>query len=149
MPRNRISDRTKLAATLLARGDIPYDHAKLMTEDQIISLYQFDHNILYETQHEDRDKFWNIAPLLIRTHRAKTKLDLREIAKSKRLRKANEEFHKGWAQLEARQREETDKIVARVFDESVIAQRPKRKLRSRGFDKTHKRRMDGTVVKAK
>jgi predicted ATP-binding protein involved in virulence len=141
MRRKRISDRTKLAATLLARGDIPYDHAKLMTEDQIISLYQFDHNIRYETEHEDRDKFWNLAPLLIRTHRAKTKLDLREIAKSKRLRKANEQFKKTFAMLEAFQREENEKIIARVFNKGV------RKLRSRGFDKTRRRKMSGEVVK--
>jgi hypothetical protein len=146
MGRKRITDRVRLAATLLARGEIPYDDAKKMTADQLISLYEFDHGIFYETEHEDRDKFWNLAPLLIRTHRAKTKLDLSAIAKSKRLRRANEEFHKSWAKLEARQREETERILGRVFNESVIAQRPKRKLRSRGFDKTRKRRMSGKVV---
>jgi hypothetical protein len=144
MSRKRISDRTKLAAALLARGDVPYDHAKLMHEDQLISLYQFDHGILHETEHEDRDKFWNIAPLLIRTHRAKTKLDLRAIAKSRRLRKAHEQFRKSFAMMEAFQREENEKIAARIFNEGIT-----RKIRSRGFDKTRRRKMDGTVESRK
>jgi|SRR5262245_22421541 len=82
--RKRISDRTKLAATLLALHDVPYEHAKLMSEDQIISLYHWDHNALHAF--EGGDEFWNLTPMLIAAHRQKTKLDAAKIAKSKRIR---------------------------------------------------------------
>jgi hypothetical protein len=151
MPRKRISDRTKLAATLLARREIPYSDAKLMTEDQINSLYEFHHNVHHssagkQTVVEDVDHFSNLEPMLIRAHLEQTKRDLREIAKSKRLRKANEEFHKSWAKLETFQREENDKILARIFNEG-LGPGTKRRLRSRGFDKTRRRKMSGKVVK--
>jgi hypothetical protein len=145
--RRRISDRTKLAATLLDRGDIPYNDAKLMTASQIISLYHFDHNMFHESGHPDRDKYWNLKPRLIREHREKTKRDAAIIAKGRRIRR-------DWAKLEALQRIETEKIVARVFNSDApldmysknYKNKPKRKIRSRGFDKTRRRKMSGKVV---
>jgi|SRR5215471_13124208 len=84
--RKHISWKTKYAAALRARGEIPHAHAKEMTEDQIISLYQVDHNILYETGHPDRDRFWNLFPMLIAHHRKKSGADQKIIAKGRRIR---------------------------------------------------------------
>jgi hypothetical protein len=62
--RKHISWKTKYASALLALGHIPYADAREMSEDQIISLYHVDHNILNETENENRDKFWNLTPML-------------------------------------------------------------------------------------
>lgn len=136
LKRKHISTSTKLAATLLARGEIPYEHAKLMGKANLLSLYHFDHNIYVESQDPDRDEFWNLAPLLIYEHREKTKRDMRIIAKGRRIRRLitrkmlAQELFPGFAAVEGRYR--------------------KRKLRSRGFDKTLTRKMrTGEVVKRK
>jgi hypothetical protein len=65
---------------------IPHDHAKLMTADQIISLFQLDH---YPIRHADGgpDEPWNLEFKFIGAHREKTKRDQAEMAKSKRIRK--------------------------------------------------------------
>jgi hypothetical protein len=81
--RAHISLKVKLASALLALGHVPYRDAYLMTEDQIISLYHFDHNILHGIEAEDR--FWNLSPMLIAAHREKSKRDTAIVAKSKRL----------------------------------------------------------------
>ena len=79
------SNREKLAITLLALGDIPYEDAKLMTTDQIISLYQFDHRI--PTALGGSSHVSNGCPMLIAAHRLKTAgRDIPTIAKSNRLR---------------------------------------------------------------
>jgi len=75
----------KLASALLALGDIPHEHAKQMTAEQIISLYQFDH---YPLRRCDGGPFepWNLRPLLIKAHRRKSaKEDQPAIAKDKRI----------------------------------------------------------------
>ena len=99
--RDYIPLKTRLAATLceMLTDDgtgklvkiIPYDDAVLMTEDQVISLFQFDHAILHA--HEGTDVFWNLTPRLIRAHRRKTaKVDLPEIAHIKRVQEAEAAF---------------------------------------------------------
>jgi hypothetical protein len=85
--RKYISWKTKYAAALLQLGDVPYSDAKLMTEDQIISLYRVDHNILHETNHPLRDSFWNLTPMLIQAHKEKTRHDATVIAKGRRIRR--------------------------------------------------------------
>jgi hypothetical protein len=75
---------TQLAAALLALGDIPYDDAKQMTSEQIVSLYEFDHFPIPRAE-GGPDEPWNIVPLLRATHRAKTVLDVARIAKNKRI----------------------------------------------------------------
>lgn len=91
MPKRKtISLRTKLAATLLRLGDVPYEHAKLLHEDQIISLYHFDHGILHAV--EVNDLFWNLTPRLIAPHKEKSKKDTSTVAKVKRLEKTWSEF---------------------------------------------------------
>ena len=83
--------KEKLAAALREFGDIPYEHACLMTADQVISLFQFNH-ILY---HRDggSDEHWNLEPMFIRAHRDRTtKVDIPQIAKTKRISHAEEAF---------------------------------------------------------
>lgn len=126
--RKHISHKTARAALIVQCGLVPYVDAKKMTEDQIISLFHLDHNILHETGHEDRDKFWNLTHTFIKAHREKTKQDAKIIAKGRRIRERIQE--QKW------------------YAESTAA--PSRKtpqIRSRGFDRRYKRKMDGTVVK--
>lgn len=94
--RKRISDRTKLAAALLALGHVPHEHAKLMTADQIISLYHFDHNILHAL--DPIDEPWNLAPVLIAPHRQKSRKDTGIVAKVRRVEPAWREFNRRMAE---------------------------------------------------
>lgn len=105
MKRSHISLKTKLASALLTLGDyqvdpatgrtrwmrfIPYLDAQLMTADQIISLFAFDH---YPQRKADGgpDEPWNLEPRMIRAHREKTaKVDVPEMAKSKRILRKQE-----------------------------------------------------------
>ena len=86
------------AAALLALKDdageplIPWEHAKAMTSDQIISLFHFDH---YPIRAEAGGPAlpWNLVPRLIRAHRRKTaKVDIPEIAKIRHVIAAEAEF---------------------------------------------------------
>lgn len=128
MPRKQPNLTTKLAAALLALEDIPYTDAKLMSAEQIISLYNFDHNI----RHADGGTidFWNLTPRLIAPHRKKTaKVDVPAIAKNKRIRKKAERFD--------------ERMYAKVT--GVPYEKPRSRIKSRGFDKTRTRRFNGTV----
>jgi hypothetical protein len=131
LKRKHISWKTRCAAALLSTFQCRnmYDDAKQMTEDQFLSLFHWDHNILYETGHEDRDQFWNLTPMLIKKHREKTKQDARVIAKSRRIRAKFPPL----AQI---------KHEGKPYDPWKPA-----RIRSRGFDKTLRKKMDGTVVK--
>jgi len=168
--RKHISARKRAAIFALALGDVPYADAKKMTEDQILSLYHLDHNMLYENKHPDRDEYWNYTPRLIREHREKTKRDAAIIAKGRRIRAKNLPLGAGnqamIAMSEAisaglaegtRHAYERMQRPRDLYSENYSAiawdahggTKPKgvRKLRSRGFDKTKRRKMDGTVVK--
>lgn len=152
--RKHISWKTKCASALVALGRMPYSDAKEMTEDQLLSLFHWDHNILHETGHEDRDKFWNLTPMFIAAHRAKTKRDAAIIAKGRRIRAKNSA---GAGTDQARLRPAPLRIgpgeVVRgnTFGaRQASAPRParfKHKIKSRGFDTRYKRKLDGTVVK--
>lgn len=102
MARKSVSLRTKLAAALLTivrpndRGQlepvIPHDHAKLMSDDQIISLFQWDHYPIPHA-HDGPDEAWNLRPLLIAEHRSVTaEHDIPQIAKTKRLNSGYQDF---------------------------------------------------------
>jgi hypothetical protein len=85
--------RDKLAAALRELGGIPFDHAKLMTADQIISLFQFNH-VLYHAQ-DGSDEHWNLEPMFIRAHRKITaERDVPQIAKTRRISTEHEAFRK-------------------------------------------------------
>lgn len=101
--RRRIPLKEKLASALreMLRPDetgklvpiIPYDHAKLMSSDQIISLFHFDHGILHA--HGGPDLHWNLTPRPIIEHRAKTSERDRPAAdKTRRLSAGQEEFRR-------------------------------------------------------
>jgi len=90
MRRRRLGLKTKLSAALLALGDIPYEHAKKMTANQIISLYHFDHGILHGV--EIINEPWNLTPRLIKPHREKSKRDCSTVAKVKRVSEKHEDF---------------------------------------------------------
>jgi hypothetical protein len=89
---------TKLAAALLQIKDsdgaplIDWEHAKLMSAEQINSLFQWDH---FPIRHEagGPTEPWNLVPRFIPEHRIKTsKIDIPQIAKIRRITKAEEEF---------------------------------------------------------
>lgn len=137
MGRKPLSLKTKLASALLALGDIAYDDAKQMTADQLISLYHFDHNMLYESGHPQRDMYWNITPRLIKAHRDKTRRDMKIIAKSRRIR-------------DRRDREMVaamQKTLGMTATADYLREERKRGIRSRGFDKRYRRHLDGAVTK--
>lgn len=88
----------KLAAALLQITDangqplIEWEHAKLMSAEQINSLFDWDH---YPIRHEagGPTEPWNLMPRFKPLHRIKTaKIDVPEITKIKRISKAQEEF---------------------------------------------------------
>lgn len=95
--RPHISLRTKLAAALLTivRPDehgqltrvIPHAMARRMTDDLVISLFQFDH---WPIRHADGGPSvaWNLEPRPIIEHRIKTaKKDAPEMKKNRRIAK--------------------------------------------------------------
>lgn len=82
--RAHISFKTKYAAALRLVGDIPYLHAKLMHEDQIISLFSVDHGILHAI--DPIDEHWNLTPTLRGPHKEKSRKDTGIVAKVKRQR---------------------------------------------------------------
>lgn len=69
--RRHIPDRVKLAACLIRIFYITHTQAKTMSVDQILSMAQWDH---YPITHADGgpDEPWNLQPLQIRPHLAKT-----------------------------------------------------------------------------
>lgn len=98
MGRRHLNLTTKLAAALLQLRDesgeplIEWEHAKLMSAAQIVSLFQFDH---YPIRHEagGPDEPWNVVPRLIMLHRTKTAtVDAPEIGKIRRITAAEEAF---------------------------------------------------------
>ena len=103
MTRKKINFKTKLCATLCQMRHevdgkweliIPHDDAVKMSEDQILSLFQFDH---YPIPHAEDgpDEHWNLDPVLIAPHKAKTaKVDTPGIAKRKRVSEKEEEFRR-------------------------------------------------------
>lgn len=93
--RGYISLKDKLAAALRELFHIPYEHAKAMSVDQVLSLVQWQH-IHYHAQNKDEpwvDEHWNIEPLLIKAHREVTATkDITQIAKTKRIEREHAEF---------------------------------------------------------
>ena len=114
MPRAYISLRTKLASALLALGQIPRADAKLMSEGQLISLYNFDHIELFSLT--QNDTYWNLQPMMIVPHREKSRQDTSIAAKVKRLEPAAEEFRrKVLAKTCGATRERLSRIRSRGF----------------------------------
>ena len=113
--RKKIPDKTKLAAALLTivrpndAGElvpvIDYESAKKMTEDQVLSIFQWDHYPTPKNQGGE-DKHYNLVPRPIIEHRIKSaKIDKPAFNKAIRLSEAQEESRRkmlakagqGWA----------------------------------------------------
>lgn len=128
--RDYIPLKVRLAAALLqipaedGSIAIPHEHAKMLTPDQVISLFSRDH---YPIRKIDGgpDTHWNIMFRFIGAHRIKTaKKDAPEIAKGARLSKDHEDFRR--------------RALARPCGQkrATSPRWPKgRKLRSRGFQR--------------
>jgi hypothetical protein len=128
--RPHVSLKTKLAAALLTmvRPDdtgnlvpvIAHEHAKKMSPEQIISLFNFDHYPIPHA-HDGPAEPWNLVPRLIREHRVKTATrDTPAIRRVQRVAPENEAF---------RQR-----LLAKA-GQAESTPKPKSKLKSRGFPK--------------
>ena len=161
MKRKHISWKTKCAAAVLALnhaknirwGDplyITYADAKQMTEDQFLSLYHWDHNILHETEDPNRDMFWNLTPMFIGAHREKTKKDAKIIAKSRRIRKrldaTTRYIHEtlgdaAFKGIQSAVKKEIGRLGSAPRREHPFI----RLLQSRGFDTTKTKGFDGKV----
>lgn len=96
MTRKHIPLKTKLAAMILAWDrdrfavtTVSHEQSKELTADQIISRVQFDH---YPVRHADGgpDAPWNLTPRLVADHRRKSKLDAKDMAKERKVRRAVE-----------------------------------------------------------
>ncbi len=103
MSRAYIPLKTKLAAalrTMLVEENgklvpfVDYETAKQMTEDQILSLFHFDHDPKPKA-FGGTDEHHNLVPKPIQAHRIKTaKLDVPRIRKAGRLSERQQEFRR-------------------------------------------------------
>lgn len=99
-PRAHISFKTKLVAALCQMRHevdgkleliLSHDEAKALSEDQVLSLFQFQHGVIPHAE-GGPDTHWNIEPMLIVQHREVTaKVDIPGIAKRRRVRTDFEE----------------------------------------------------------
>lgn len=129
-----ISLRQKLASALahlmvevdgkLERA-IPHEDARKMTAEDIISLYNFDHNIFEAIG--GPAEHWNLTPRFIAEHRRKTaKHDLPAIAKSDRLSADHVAFQRRILAKGEKSRES---------DAEIMTTKPRKKIPSRPFQK--------------
>jgi hypothetical protein len=89
---------------------------------EVIGLFEFDHIALHAFETPDRDEWHNLDPKLVALHREKSRHDTSIAAKVKRLRMRYRPI---------------DAVIEEL--EPVLRNgRPKRKIRSRGFQKGHR-----------
>jgi hypothetical protein len=98
MKRGHISFKTKLVAALCQMRHevdgkleliLTHDQAKALSEDQILSLFHWEHGVIPHAE-EGPDVHWNLEPMLIAPHKKKTAtVDVPGIAKRKRVAKAH------------------------------------------------------------
>lgn len=140
-PRRQPTLKCRLAAALCALTDgsgqrlIPHEHAKLMSEDDVISLFHFDH---YPIRHEAGGPLahWNLDPRMIPDHRMKTAtIDVPQVAKAKRLDLA-ETVHK--AALASKAGDYTR--AAEILAGAPKQPRRKQKIQSKGFRRAQPQR---------
>lgn len=93
MGRKEPTLKAKLAAALRELFKIPHEHAVLMSADQLIGLADF-HHIVYHA-HGGSDEHHNLEPMLRADHKDRTaKVDIPQIAKTRRLARTTAEFHR-------------------------------------------------------
>ena len=92
-PRKHIGLKTKLAAAIGALF-FSYDERKELSEDQILSLVQWDHDpVPHAAPYNGPDTHDNLVPNLIIQHRIKTATkDVPAMAKGKRVAATEAEF---------------------------------------------------------
>ena len=100
-PRAKVNYKTKLVAALCqmmhevdGKLELIFTHeeAKALSEDQILSLFHFDHDPIPHAE-DGPDEHYNLVPKLIVPHRIKTRTeDVPRIAKNKRVSKDHEAF---------------------------------------------------------
>ena len=128
--RDHISTETMAASLICQLLAIPHEHAKLMSAAQVISLVHRDH---YPVRRDDGlklgmtvaevDHHSNITIRPIMEHREKTaKIDIPQIAKSKRLRAAQAALATFLA----------------TGEKPPLPKRRSRPIQSKGFDKGHR-----------
>lgn len=105
MNRPHIKLKTKLCSALceLVRYDeagaafvkiIPYREAKTLTEDEILSRFDWHHFPIAKAD-GGPDKHWNIQPMVRADHKTETaKVTIPTVAKGKRITKDQEEFRR-------------------------------------------------------
>lgn len=142
-PRSHVSLKTKLAATLLALGHIPHEEAKLLTPDEIVSRFNFDH---YPIRHEAGGPAapWNLVPRLCAEHSRRTNVDngtgrsdRRDIARSRKIAGNHATFLESQA-AKAGGEDPAVAAIRSLFPAKKRKARRKRKMRSRGFRKVHR-----------
>lgn len=139
--RERIPLIEKLAAALrcmMVEEDgklvpaIPYEIAKQMTAEQVLSLFAWDHGIL----HADGgpDLHWNLTPRFIAEHRLKSaKVDVPAFYKGERLSEAHKEFQRRVLALKLGEGEAPPKKPSRLPKGRKLQSNPE--IKSRPFDK--------------
>ena len=115
-PKRKSISKKKRIEIFLAHGGICWICKLKIGADE---PFDIDHQIARELMGEGADEDYNLAPAHKPCHKAKTKVDVKAIAKSNRIRRA----------IDPETRKKSKKPIV-----------------SRGFDKTRKKKMDGSVV---
>jgi hypothetical protein len=140
-PRKQPNLTIKLAAALCALTGpdgqrlIPHEHAKLMSADHVLSLFQWNH---FPIPHAEGGpaEHWNLDPELIAAHRKVTaKIDVPGIAKRKRVRAA-EAGHKTRMTVKIFGKDGIIGGADAIYNNIPV--RSVRKIPSRGFPKGHR-----------
>lgn len=147
--------REKLAATILAwqralGTPVPREHAQAMTAHQICSLVEFDHYPVRRvdggTNHPD-----NLEPLFRAEHRHKTAtIDVPQIRKADRITRTEQALRAGTGMpgdpgITPEAQKVASSWVRELLGDPPRGERPKRRMQSRGFDKTKSRTFAGKV----
>lgn len=141
--RDHINLSTVLAAAIRELLGIPYEHAKLMSAEQMISLVHRDHfpirrddGLKLGMSVEEVDHHSNIHLRSIIEHREKTAtVDAPAIAKIRDVR-TSEAIHRAAMASKAGDYKLSAEILASAQKKSRL--KPKRKIPSRGFPKIHR-----------
>jgi len=107
---------------------------------EVISAFHFHHIIFHAFEGED--KWWNLHPIIIVDHQARTRKDIGTIAKVKRVEKKWRAFTANMASPRKKKRKSKHRWGGKpvnIFRAATGPKRkfrwPKRKMQSRGFRK--------------
>lgn len=135
--------RDQLAAALAIIAGIPYADRKKLHRDQIISLFNFDHDPVPYT-HDGPSVHYNCTPRLRADHLEKTrKKDVPMLAKVKRVRADNAQH------LNVMLGKTYAKIFEDLFAEFTPRPKPKRKIPSRPFPKSQRKMQSRNTLRRK